>query len=519
MPKIRVARCGLLAIGLTGVAGCHSRGPDMGALARPFPGVRLVVGVVDEPRVLATVTPQLGEWTATRGGEVEVRGAPIDPESARGADLLLFRGDRLGDLIDARALAALPEAVGRPPAAVEAESEEAAAGDEPRPDRAAADPLRFADVVPAYRDQVARYGSERFALPLGGSALVLVYRRVAFERTANREAAGAEDLAWEPPATWDRFDALARFFQGRDWNGDGSPDFGVALALGPDAEGLGEATFLARAASLGQHRDQYSFLFDADTMAPRIDSPPFVEALTALTALTASGPPDLARFDAEAARRAFRRGDVALLIDRAERASLWGEGGGGAIDVVPLPGSCRVFDPLRGRWEDASPPNRPSYLPFGGGWLVGVASATEGRRREAAIDFATYLVGPEVAAHVRAGRAFVMLPVRSSLLGQGLPDPRVAPGVDARRWSEAVSRTLLAARVVPGPRIPGADGYLADLGRGRVAAVAGEPADRALREVARRWSERTRSLGTERQLWHYRRSLNTLVTTPEPPGR
>ncbi|MBV8316914.1 MAG: extracellular solute-binding protein, partial [Planctomycetaceae bacterium] len=377
----------------------------------------------------------------------------------------------------------------------------------------------FADVVPAYRDQVARYGSERFALPLGGSALVLVYRRVAFERTANREAAGAEDLAWEPPATWDRFDALARFFQGRDWNGDGSPDFGVALALGPDAEGLGEATFLARAASLGQHRDQYSFLFDADTMAPRIDSPPFVEALTALTALTASGPPDLARFDAEAARRAFRRGDVALLIDRAERASLWGEGGGGAIDVAPLPGSCRVFDPSRDRWEDASPPNRPSFLPFGGGWLVGVASATEGRRREAAIDFATYLVGPEVAAHVRAGRAFVMLPVRSSLLGQGLPDPRVAPGVDARRWSEAVSRTLLAARVVPGPRIPGADGYLADLGRGRVAAVAGEPADRALREVARRWSERTRSLGTERQLWHYRRSLNTLVTTPEPPGR
>ena len=66
---------------------------------------------------------------------------------------------------------------------------------------------------------------------------------------------------------------------------------------------------------------------------------------------------------------------------------------------------------------------------------------------------------------------------------------------------------------------PGADGYLAHLDRGRVAAVADEPADRALREVARRWSERTQSLGTDRQLWHYRRSLNTLVTTPEPPER
>ena len=49
--------------------------------------------------------------------------------------------------------------------------------------------------------------------------------------------------------------------------------------LGADAEGLGNATFLARAASLGQHPDQFSFLFDSDKMAPRIDTEPFVEAL------------------------------------------------------------------------------------------------------------------------------------------------------------------------------------------------------------------------------------------------
>ena len=58
-----------------------------------------------------------------------------------------------------------------------------------------------------------------------------------------------------------------------------------------------------------------------------------------------------------------------------------------------------------------------------------------------------------------------MLPVRSSLLSQGPPDPRAALGVDARQWSDAVNQTLIARRVVPGLRIPQAEGYLADLSR------------------------------------------------------
>jgi multiple sugar transport system substrate-binding protein len=102
-------------------------------------------------------------------------------------------------------------------------------------------------------------------------------------------------------------------------------------------------------------------------------------------------------------------------------------------------------------------------------------------------------------------------------MGQGMPDPLSAPDVDSRLWSDAVSRTLLAERVVPGLRIPGADGYLSDLSKGRVAAAAGEAPDKALGTVAKAWTERTKAAGTQRQLWHYRRSLNTLATLPQPP--
>ena len=133
-------------------------------------------------------------------------------------------------------------------------------------------------------------------------------------------------LPSSPPATWEQLDSLAKFFHGRDWSGDGKPDLGIALALGAGTDGLGDATFLARSASLGQHRDHYSFLFDSDTMAPRIDTPPFVEALRGLVALKGYGPRAMEQFDADRAQAAFRTGDVALLIDRAERADAWSHG-------------------------------------------------------------------------------------------------------------------------------------------------------------------------------------------------
>ena len=78
-----------------------------------------------------------------------------------------------------------------------------------------------------------------------------------------------------------------------------------------------------------------------------------------------------------------------------------------------------------------------------------------------------------------------MLPVRTCQMGQGLPDPTSAPDVDSRQWSDAVSRTLMAERVVPAFASPRPRGYLADLSRARVAALDGKDPEAALREVSR----------------------------------
>ena len=430
MSGYRVVWLAFLGLAFVGFLGCDGTKPPAKPTAPPFQGIHLTVGVVGDPAILKTVDPLRGEWEASRGGTCTLQERPIEPTSTGKAHLILFRADELGALIDAEALAVLPESLVRPPVPTEEELEK---GEKP------IDAFQYSDVVLGYREQVTKYGRDRMAFPYGGSALVLVYRPEAFDRDENKKAAKTAGIELEPPTTWEQLDALAKFFQGRDWSGDGTPDYGIALALGLDPEGVGDATYLSRAASLGQHRDHYSLLFESDTMTPRLTSPPFVEALQKLVALESAGPPGMEGLDAETARKAFRKGDVALLIDRAERPATWSEGGA-AVGLAVLPGSNRVYDPSRKIWEDLATPNRPSYLPYGGGWLVGVSSATAGHEREAAIDLAKYLVSPDTASRVRSDRAFPMLPVRSSHVGQGLPDPAGSPGVEPEAgpmpWAE-----------------------------------------------------------------------------------
>lgn len=505
-----------LAVGVIAAAsGCGRGGSTPTGPVEPYSGVALRVAVLGDPGMAEALDDRRGEWERSRGGSVAIdarEAAAVD--DLDGVDLVVFPGDRLGSLIDRGALATLPESLVSPPETVDDGDLE---GGEP-PDEA----LAFDQVPEPYREQVSKYGRERVGLPIGGSALVLVYRASALEGEAIRAEAEAEGVSLEAPETWEQLDALARFLDGKDWDGDGQPESGIALALGgegDEADRLGAETFLARASALGLHRDNYSFLFDPDSMAPRLTSPPFEEALEALVSLVDAGPEGMAGFDAEEARSAFRSGEAALLIDRADRASTWLEPDDEAeLGVSRLPGSPRMFETLRNAYDDADPPNRPGYLPGGGGWLVGVSASSAAP--EAAGDFARYLIEPETASRLRIDPRVPTIPVRTPLIGQGPAQARDLPGLSGRDWSDAVSRTFLADRVLVGLRIPGAPEYLAELARAVASASSGEatPGD-ALEAASEAWDARTDGLGRERQAWHYQRSLNSFSTADTPPPR
>ncbi|QDV35154.1 ABC transporter substrate-binding protein [Tautonia plasticadhaerens] len=503
-----------LAVGLIAAAsGCGQRGSTATGPVEPYRGVALRVAVLGDPGLAEAIDDRRGEWERSRGGSVSIDArTEAEADDLDGVDLVVFPGDRLGALIDRGALAPLPDSLVAPPEPDDDRDADADAGGLP------GEELAYDQVAEPYREQVSKYGGERVALPLGGAALVLVYRASALEGEAIRAEAEAGGVSLDVPETWEQLDALARFLDGKDWDGDGQAESGIALALGGDeVDRLGAETFLARASALGLHRDDFSFLFDPDSMAPRLTSPPFVESLEALVSLVDSGPEGMAGFDAEAARSAFRSGEAALLIDRADRASTWLEPDDEAeLGVARLPGSPKMFETLRNAYDEADPPNRPGYLPGGGGWLVGVSASSAAPG--AAGDFARYLIEPETASRLRIDPRVPTIPVRTPLIGQGPAQARDLPGLSSRDWSDAVSKTFLADRVLVGLRIPGAREYLADLARAVASASSGEeaPGD-ALEAAAGAWDARTDGLGRDRQAWHYQRSLNAFSTADTPP--
>jgi multiple sugar transport system substrate-binding protein len=515
------------------MAGCGGGGSDDGGegAERPvhpsFSGVSLRVGVLSttDPApeaFLIAVRTQQGEWMATRQGKVEVVGiedsaepAPrLEAPASAGPDVLVFPADRLGDLVSAGELApwSADQLRPLPPGGTAALSIDTREDEGPSVGSAEEDPLAFAAILPPLRDDWVRDRNRVMALPIGTSALVLVYRRDAFESDANRKAAAAAGVSLTAPESYEQLDALAKFFHGRDWNGDGRPDAGLAVALGEDAaEGVADAVFLARAASLGFHPDHFRLFTDGLTGASRVATPPFVEALEKTAALRSVGPEGAEGFDAAAARAAYREGRAALLIDRAERLGDWSDPRSPVPSaVVPLPGSSRRYDPGRDAWTDlAAEPasdseptpsgrssssssssssrlNRVTFLLRGGGWLVGVRASSPSQA--AAFDLAAYLASPETSLRLTSDRRTPALPVRTNQIGADRTDPRL----DVRGWGRAVARTLTGERLASAPREAGSRPHMAALRRARLDVMAGRrDAKSALEEAARAWGPPT----------------------------
>src|SRR5690606_18352698 len=111
---------------------CGRGGSEPAEPAEPYRGVSLRVAVLGDPTLAEALDDRRGEWERSRGGSVSIAAEDQPPEQA---DLLVFRGDRLGALIDADALRALPESLVAPPEPIDAggddEDEQAAPPPDP----------------------------------------------------------------------------------------------------------------------------------------------------------------------------------------------------------------------------------------------------------------------------------------------------------------------------------------------------------------------------------------------------
>ena len=198
-------RLAILPVALLAAFGCGTSPEEAKPRVRPHAGTTVTVAILGDSAAAATVAAVKGDWTERTGAEVKIESKPIDPaDKSIGADLILFRGDRFADLVAAGRLSEIPDSFVRPAAKKKA----SAAGEgrsetaESRPvsaDSSESDPLAFAQIPIGIREQVLKFGGVRRALPYGGSALVLAYRRDAFSDPALKAEAKKAGVLLAPP--------------------------------------------------------------------------------------------------------------------------------------------------------------------------------------------------------------------------------------------------------------------------------------------------------------------------------
>lgn len=343
------------------------------------------------------------------------------------------------------------------------------------------------------------WGSKVYAVPFGSPQFTLLYRADIFDR-----------LQLEPPTTWEQYQAIAEQLSDRSVLGeaafpDSEPWYGAVEPLAPSWAG---ATLLSRAASYARHRNQYSTLFDFNSMEPLIATPPFERALDELVSI--AGKSDK-KYTLAEVRRLFLSGQSAMAItwpSRADDASTetitdrddW-------IGIAELPGSPEVYNHRTQSWEQRTADESPHVSLIAVDGRLGSVTK-DCRRKKQALGMLFMITGVELGVTISPASSHTTL-FRESQLGQASAwVNQEIEGSPARQYGEVVQSAQNRNAWIDAIRIPGRTEYIAALDRAVDSVLAAEAtSSEALKTAAAEWNRITDSIGRESQQHAYMRSL------------
>jgi multiple sugar transport system substrate-binding protein len=468
-------------------------GPKTEPAVRPLEGLKLQLAVVDDPALAAAVTRVQGEWNAQTGAELKVEQITekdLLSAATLPADAVLASSHLLAILAERELLAPVPPQI--------------------------LHDAQWGDIFELLRLREAAWGTQFMAVPFGSPVFCCYYRADLLEK-----------LGRQPPRTWAEYQDLAKLLAEHGKKEKGKQGVWSAT-VEPLAPGWAGLVLLARAASYAKHRDNYSTLFNIETMEPLVSGPPFVQALEELVATAKLGPPKPFDYDPTATRAAFWRGECGMALTWPTAASEVGrrkaEGGGGGevgglaasaassgspirIGFIELPGSRQVFN-LSGRvWDTRSEDDdwRVPLLAVSG--RLGVVSA-KSAHTDAAFQLLLWLSDSRMSPHVSAASAATTLLRHSNLKSPGAWVEKPVSALAAVEYAEATDAALRHEQWLGALRLPGRAEYLAALDAAVASAVRGQkaPLD-ALLQADKKWREITARLGLDRQRAAYRHSL------------
>ncbi|HHG88993.1 MAG TPA: extracellular solute-binding protein [Devosia sp.] len=370
------------------------------------------------------------------------------------------------------------------------------------------------DYVGYLKAPVGTWAGKTYRVSIDGDCHNFNYRTDYFEseELAAAWAAEGHDGPWEVPDTWQKVQEVTKFLKGKS-----DPFGGDAYGYLDPLKGWGGFGFYflgSRATAYAKHPDDPAFLFDPDTMKPRVNNPAWVRAIQDVLDVIDAQPPD--QLNADPGTTGFQQ----FLAGTGSMLSWWGDIGSNAKtsdgsvvgDVTGfsiLPGSDDVYNSKTGEWDTL--PDGPNYAPnmayIGWGIYVMARVDADSKKHKAAWSAAAHLGGKDISLWAAAYPSGFQ-PYRNSHFN--IPE-WVEAGYD-----EAFISDYLASQAdsynhpnaAIEPRIPGifqyysvAEDELAKIYAGQFDAQTG--AD----NIAAAWEKITDQIGREKQIELYKASL------------
>jgi multiple sugar transport system substrate-binding protein len=369
------------------------------------------------------------------------------------------------------------------------------------------------DLVNYLKPPVGTWNGKTYRVTIDGDCHTINYRTDVFSDPDLAKAwkSAGNTVPWGNPRTWQQVQHVTKFLAGKQVAG--KDVYGYLDAPKPWG-GFGFYFLASRATAYVKYPGEAAWLFDVDTMKPRVNSAGWVRAIQDVVDALPSEPPNQINADPNTTGyQQFLAGTGSLL-------TWWGDIGqsantsdssvvGDVIGFDILPGSDDVFNHKTGTWEKLS--SGPNFAPNMAylGWGVYVMSRVDGdsAKHKAAWSAAAHLGGKDLSIWT------VMYPSGFQVHRQS--HFNIQEWLDAG-YDKAYITSYLGSQsnsynhpnVAIEPRIPGifqyyslAEDELAKIFAGKVDAQKG--AD----NIAAAWEKLTDQLGREKQIALYKASL------------
>ena len=362
------------------------------------------------------------------------------------------------------------------------------------------------DMVNYLKPPVGTWEGKAYRVTIDGDCHTFAYRKDYFGE-------GSISGMAEPPTHWEDVNAMSLAVIGKTDPLTGTPAYGFLDPL-KGWGGFGFYFLEDRASAYAKHPSDPAWLFDPDTMKPRVNNPAWVQAIQDVMDLIAAKAYPADQINADPGATAFSQ----FLAGTGAGVTWWGDVGSNARtsdtsvvgDVVGFsinPGAKRVYNSQTAAWEETEnfAPNM-AYI----GWGVYVTSRVSGdeKKRKAAWSAAAHLGGKDLSLWTAAYPSGFQ-PYRNSHFQY---DEWEAAGYD-RAFIEDYLGSNLDSYNHPNaaiePRIPGifqyysvAEDELAK-GYGGTYKSAQETAD----AIAAAWEKLTDQIGRDSQIALYKASL------------